>query len=395
MAKCSVKLGVVSVEFTLDELLGSFNKIKGLIRSKDKFDFKLLPGSTEHYIIKALENAASLLINDRIDVDPGKGGWAKSDKVYTSKLYGKDTALNSADSVMSSVIAVIALKKCRRIFRHLKGNEAVDLATKIDEIVRDFDSYLYSRWNPKYGFGLTWASREGAKDSVQPSYRHTAWFLLYWIEMQKYDEIAITSKYLIENYEGTKWTEEKVATDVATYVALRKLLDNPVEHLKYNKSQVHGINKSLEISILDKYVSDIGGWNAQHLMAKNNELRTASRQSYTLFVLAELFPLLMQESELYDALKIALEHTLTGEWKAKDGELGFSEIPSGESVFDISCLGASALFRKPNRDKNETKYLSNSMGYVIKALAENDECIKEAYLWPLCYVVQDICSRIL
>lgn len=385
-------------EISMKAIHNAFTGIKTFIHRKENGSFEKLLINSEKAILYALINAVSLILNDRLDSGPGIGGWAKSDKLYEEKLYGKTAASKIEDSVMGSVVAVIGLLKCRRILRRLNEDKAIGLACKIDEVLDDFESYIAARWNSDYGFGYTYTSRENEPNisPAQPSYRHTAWFLSLWLENKEYsDRIEKTLDHILRCFNDLDWKNEKVATDIATYVALKKLLAVPSGQIKSDISSITGFVEKLEYSIINKYAVDLSGWTSHYRKIDDKIVeRNAGRQPYTLFVLAELYPLVKGNAELIELLDKALSETLTGQWKSAEGECGFSELAGEESSFDVSCLGVTALLRKPKRTTEEDQTLLEAIVYVLNALISKDKCIKDAYLWPLCYFVQELCYQI-
>lgn len=375
--------GILSISY--EEITDFF---KNVFKSSKVSDDPFRNISFEEWSI-AMSNAVRCLFDDRILDDIGKGGWGLSDVIWVKSIYGNDVAGNLKDSVMSTVIAVFALRSLKALLSNSNSNSASTFLSKLSPVLyQELDQYICKRWNANYGWGGTLRPDREGKWRLLPSYRHTSFFLRLWLKDPRYaSKIDITYRYLIDNYEEVDWQKEVVSTAVIAYHAFDEFYNSSagIEH----KAKKDFILNGLREHIISKFVYDRSGWTCES--SEENKLVMAIFP-YTFCVLIELFNEFNNKNELSRLMQRALDTTMISILDTKKG-FAFSKSPNEmEPDFSTSCLALCALLRKPNKTNIEVDYLEGLLKYVFSELSENIPTVSASYLWPLSYMVEDVCT---
>ncbi len=368
---------------TLSEV--DYSRIVQLFRQWTKRSSNPLNHIDPEKVTLALANSIAYLLSDRIKEGIGRGGWGYSDKEYMRKLYGSEVADQVHESVMTTVVVILALHNCllqlEKTGIKVNGRSPRDL---LDTLVDELDEYLRYRWDNQKGHGgVLVAGREGDL-ILTPRYRHTAWFFHVWHRLPKYrDRMKLTAINLLEEFDRVQWSDEKVATAVAAYSAFSLLENDPLCDALAAVPRVKHLKHVLEGQIESQFNHELSGWTSGNTLL-------GGRQLYTLFVCAEMagmnsFP----ESVLSSQLLEALETTMGSKWCAFDGR-GVPLSPNGQSDLSASALAASALMRQPRLTNSGQSFLSNIMRYLVENLAKDDDTIQGIFAWTLSYFLQDI-----
>ena len=394
MSNVNLKLKYLGINVDITSFVGVLkSKLEKLY---DQTETKaLFANISELQLSKALVNAINILLEDRFTEGLGKGGWGHSEKVHAKEFFGEQAVARTEDSVMASINAILALRECISLLRQSDSKQAISMLKRITEIVyNDFSEYIEKRWNKKYGYGGTLKYCRENDWNILTSYRHTAWLLLLWLKDLRYvSNILPTYKYLLENFEEIDWKSESIFTDFATYSAFKSALDYNHQTQLLNISNIPTFLSCLEASILSKYDIELSGWTFEHLKTEENKNRWyAARQPYTLCVLAEMVDCFNSTSELAYSMKHALNQTISGGWRASEGECGISKMPNEKPDTVLTSIGISVLLRKRIRTPEEKYFLKGSLEFVITSLAENSNSIRNSYLWPMTYFIRDICN---
>ena len=378
-----ITLGGITFEF--EEVAALWRRLLGVARRKRS----CLAEVDQERLAVALANAVMFLLNDRLADGVGKGGWGKSDCAYMTALYGSETGSRVHESVMTTTVAVLALKSYHRLVMGSSDEVARTRVSAMWDVVQEeLDEYLRGRWDESTGRGGVLTVGMDGLTALTPRYRHTGWLLELWLALPKYSHrTRKTIERLFNDFESQKWGEEKVATPVAAHVALSYALGNKSISSVTDAGRAEHLLAELEQLIEAKYLPRINGWTAGLSVE-------GGRQLYTLFTLSDMsHAWKSRRSTLPATMQAALSESLSARWQAGGG--GLARSPGGPADVNVCCLAASALMRKPTLTRDESKALSAVLGFLVSHMADGlDILARDAYSWTVAYLVKDVAGEL-
>jgi len=335
----------------------------------------------------ALTNAANYLLSDRLEEGIGKGGWGRSDRKYMQDLYGEEAIQDFHDSVMTTTVVVEALYKYLTcLAQREEERSACRLKELRDAITHQLDQYLEPRWDKDKGHGGVLHPGRENDVTLVPRYRHTAWLMRLWVLLPGYRKNCLrTAQNLVEEFDRTDWSREKVATDMAAHSAFSAALDTKGVCGDVGDEKISYYVDCLEDQVLKKFEDDLPGWTS-------GRDRLIGRQPYTLFVLTEMAAVWSQpSSRLAVKMETALRATMREPW-SKDNEDGVAMVPNGPPEIGATSLFVSALLRKPQLSAEEQAVLRSGIDFLLRALnAPSADALDGTYSWALSYFLKDAC----
>jgi len=370
-----INLGIVSVEET------DFKRLEFLT---DLFKNRrpISPNYQSDFFIAALKVLVNYMLSDRITEGLGQNGWAISDKKYMTDLYGERIIKDFNDSLMTSVVVSLAINTFYREFKKKKclSNELEEYLERL--ISYSIIPYFKEHWIESLGAGGTFSLDRENNKRIVPTYRHSSWLLLIWLEFPIfYDRVEKSINYLLTDYERVNWLEEKVATDIAAYKAFNRIMQLDEFSRLISNSKIEVYLKDLENRITAKYVENIHGWTSGI-----NKKR--GRQIYTLFVLAELANYFEDKSKrFYENIHTAWDYSIDGDWNILRDGIEF-DFQSGSPDLNLLSLGFSSLCRRTKLSIKDEEIFKTIYPLIMERLKSGE--IGNPYSWALSYFLYDI-----
>lgn len=326
-----------------------------------------------------LSNIINYLFEDRVTEGIGAGGWSKTASKYVELIYGREAANAIYESMTDTALAVEAIKS----FEHFINHSHRDYEIKtLDDPLRE---YLDRRWNPKRGDAGTLKSGTAGFRMERDHIRHTAMIVRIFGQIPELRRnLRKTADYLskrILEMDADDWQDEKVATPIAVYVAVRYF----EKYGKYLSMDI--IDKVKQVTIdesISRYDSDLKGWHS-------GPFKEVALPFYTLFLLAEMPEMWLSDSVLRKQMEESLKSLLGSVIESPHG-YGLPVHGMGHPDIGLSSLMISALLQKPSRNNEEEDCLLNLIQFVVESVKSGDQQYWEnTYAWTASYFVRDIC----
>lgn len=374
-----INTGIITIEES------DFKRIK-LFLENIRNNSTLFINYQSEYFISGLIRLCNYILNDQIKNGLGKNGWAISDKKYMSDLYGKKNVKDFNDSLMTSVVVSLALNKFYKEFKK-KDCLSDELVKHLENIInKSIITYFDEHWTLTTGSGGTYTRDRENNIRIVPTYRHSSWLLLIWLEFPIfYNRVEKSIKYLLDDFENIDWKKEKVATEIATFKAFNaiKQLDEFNSFIKNSKIDLY--LKSLENSIVVKYNENIEGWTSGINIKRG-------RQIYTLFVLAELANYFGDKTRKFnECIQSAWINSINGEWDILKAGSEF-DFQSESPDINLLSLSFSSIQRRNKLSSKEEDLRRKIYSLIMERLNSND--IGKPYSWALSYFLYDISVQV-
>lgn len=328
-------------------------------------------------LAEALVSVMQLLLEDRITEGIGIGGWSKSAPNYVELIYGKEPAAAIFESMTDTSLVVEAL---------MAYNDFVKSSPKIDQIPvydESLKAHLDRRWNPDKGYaGTIKIDREGGLSGEH--LRHTAMITRVFGQVPALKRnLGKTLEFLankVENMNRKEWDDEKIATPVAVYVAMKYARSGHY----LTDDLIKKVTQSAIDQMISRYDPALKGWHS------GPSIQT-SLPYYTLYLICETSDLWNTETSLKLLMKESFEELMKSIVTCTEGS-GICIYGNKFPDVGLTSMMISALLQKPHRSKSEQEALEKMLSFVIVTInSKGGEVFKNSFSWPLTYFVRDLC----
>ncbi len=329
----------------------------------------------------ALQKAVEFIINDRVTKSVYAGGWSNTASKYVGVIYGEDYASSIHESMTDTALAVEALKLYEDAYQLLNKSEGFHL---YDDGLKN---YLTKRWNSKHGDSGTFSVKRDGPEFTGNHLRHTAMIIRIFVCLPMVrDKLRLSAEYLIKRLieQDVNWEEEKIATSVAIYAALKRL----EEYIDYIPQT--DINKAKRIVIdqaTARYDYDLKGWYS----GTNREV---SYRYYSLFLLAEMPVGWTLKGDFNNQFETAYGNLLSMITSNGEGA-GISHFGISQPDIGLSSLMLRVMLQKPSLEYYEEEKLLDIMRFLIYAINGSDNKYWQyTYTWTISYFITAICEAL-